>query len=46
MFGKKKPAPPPFTIQVLTPDYLIEGQAEGDNQLFIPHSPENGNRFT
>jgi hypothetical protein len=40
MFGKKKPAPLPYTIQALTTEYLIEGQAEGNGQLYLPHNTE------
>lgn len=43
MFGKKKQTPPPtpFLLQVLTADYLIEGMAEGNEQLYLPNSQEN-----
>jgi hypothetical protein len=43
MFGKKKPTPPPlrFTLEVLTHEYLIDGQAEGDDKLFIPNSEKH-----
>ena len=30
MFRKSKPVPPPFVVQVLTTEYLIEGTAQGD----------------
>jgi hypothetical protein len=42
MFGKKKPTPEPtpFKLQALTTEYLIEGQAEGGTQLYIPHGEE------
>ena len=30
MFRKSKPVPPPFVVQVLTAEYLIEGTAQGD----------------
>jgi hypothetical protein len=43
MFGKKKEAPvpqPPFQLQVLTTEYLIEGTAQGDEQLYIPISDD------
>ena len=39
MFGKPKPAPAPsapFVMQVLTTEYLIEGTAAGDTELFFP----------
>jgi len=36
MFGKKKPALAPFVMQILTTEYLIEGTAEGDTQLYFP----------
>ena len=35
MFGKKKQALPPFTLQVLTTEYLIEGTVEGDTSLYL-----------
>lgn len=40
MFGQKKPTPPPFALQALTTEYLIEGQADGETQLYIPHGEE------
>ena len=39
MFGKKKPASPSFVVQVLTPQYLIEGTAEGDTYLDLRRAP-------
>ncbi|GAB4533604.1 MAG: hypothetical protein Fur0018_23060 [Anaerolineales bacterium] len=38
MFAKKKT--PPFVLQVLTMDYLIEGTAEGASRLTIPSAPD------
>lgn len=36
MFGKKKQPSPPFVLQVLTTEYLIEGTIEGDTILYFP----------
>jgi hypothetical protein len=36
MFGKKKQPSPPFVLQVLTTEYLIEGTVEGDTLLYFP----------
>ena len=44
MFGRKekKSAPQqPFQLQVLTTEYLIEGTAAGDEQLYIPSITED-----
>jgi hypothetical protein len=44
MFGRKKEKTTPqqpFQLQVLTTEYLIEGMAEGDQQLYIPGGTEN-----
>ena len=43
MFGRKKEKPrqTPFQLQVLTADYLIEGTAEADQQLYIPTSEDD-----
>jgi len=35
MFGKKKQALPPFTLQVLTTEFLIDGTVEGDTSLYF-----------
>ncbi len=35
MFGKKKQTLPPFTLQVLTTDLLIDGTVEGDTSLYF-----------
>jgi len=35
MFGKKKADPQPFNLQVLTPEYLIEGLVKGDTYLHV-----------
>ncbi len=36
MFGKKKQPSPPFVLQVLTTEYLIEGTFDGDTLLYFP----------
>jgi hypothetical protein len=36
MFGKKKPPSPPYILQVLTTEYLIEGTVDGNTHLYIP----------
>jgi hypothetical protein len=36
MFGKKKEPSPPFVLQVLTTEYLIEGTVEGSTRLYFP----------
>ena len=36
MFRKKKSPVPPYTLQVLTTEYLIEGTVEGDMGLSFP----------
>ena len=36
MFGKKKPPQPPYSLQVLTTESLIEGTIEGDRRLYLP----------
>jgi hypothetical protein len=38
MFGKKKQPLPPFILQVLTTDYLIDGTVEGDTALIFPET--------
>lgn len=42
MFGRKKePTPqPPFQVQVLTTEYLIDGTATGDEQFYLPSSED------
>ena len=35
MFGKKKQALPPFTLQVLTTEFLIDGTIAGDTSLYL-----------
>jgi hypothetical protein len=35
MFGKKKPALPPYTLQILTAESLIEGTVAGDASLYF-----------
>ena len=40
MPGKNQPAPLPFVMQVLTPQYLIEGTAPGATQLYLPRAEE------
>ena len=42
MFGRKKEtAPqPPFQVQVLTTEYLIEGTAKGNEQFYLPSSED------
>lgn len=40
MFGKKKPPLPPYILQVLTTEYLIEGTIEGDHRLYLPSLEE------
>jgi hypothetical protein len=36
MFGKKEKPLPPFTLQVLTTEYLIEGTVDGSTRLYFP----------
>jgi hypothetical protein len=36
MFGKKKPTLMPYTLQVLTTEYLIQGTVDGDAHLYFP----------
>ncbi|MDX9953702.1 MAG: hypothetical protein RBT75_06390 [Anaerolineae bacterium] len=35
MFGKKRPECPPYVLQVLTPESLIEGTVEGYSTLYL-----------
>jgi hypothetical protein len=36
MFEKKKQPSPPFVLQVLTTEYLIEGTVDGNTRLYFP----------
>jgi hypothetical protein len=36
MFGKKRPPSPPYVLQVLTSEYLIEGTVAGNTMLYFP----------
>jgi len=36
MFGKKKQPSPPYVLQVLTTEYLIEGTVDGNTMLYLP----------
>jgi hypothetical protein len=36
MFRKKKQPSPPFVLQVLTTEYLIEGTVDGNTRLYFP----------
>jgi hypothetical protein len=42
MFGKKKQPSPPFVLQVLTTEYLIEGTVDGNTRLYFPTPQELG----
>ena len=42
MFGKKKQPSPPFVLQVLTTEYLIEGTVDGDTQLYLSSARGTG----
>lgn len=44
MFEKKKQPLPPFTLQVLTTEYLIEGTVDGNTRLYFPQPNELGSK--
>ena len=42
MFGKKNQPSPPFVLQVLTTEYLIEGTIDGNARIYFPQSQALG----
>lgn len=43
MFEKKKQPTPPFILQILTTEYLIDGTFDGNARLSFPQPNEIGN---